>query len=212
MADIVLGVLAILVGLMLCFGGQMFLRFVFPIWGAFAGFSFGAGLVAAWSDESFLGSAFGVILGIVFALIFAIFAYFFYAAGVVIAMAAIGFAIGSGLMVALGIDWNWVAVIVGVVVGALLGVGAVIINAPMLLLILVSSFAGAIVVVTGGMLLTGAIESANFSGSTFVDRVDDDWWWYALFVVLAVMGILSQARSAAAMRRGMREAWSSSSL
>ena len=42
MADVVLGVLAVLAGALLCFRGQLVLRLVFPIWGAFAGFAFAA--------------------------------------------------------------------------------------------------------------------------------------------------------------------------
>ena len=114
MADIVLGVFAILAGCVMLFAGQFVLRLVLPIWGFFAGFAFGAGIFAELADERFLGTVLGWISGFVFALIFAVLAYFFYAVAVIIAMAAFGFAIGSGLVVALGIDWNWVAVLVGV--------------------------------------------------------------------------------------------------
>ena len=101
------------------------LRLVLPIWGFFAGFAFGAGLVAELADERFLGTVLGWVLGLVFALIFAVFAYLYYAVAVILAMAAFGFAIGSGLVVALGIDWNWVAVLVGVAVGAVVGLVSV---------------------------------------------------------------------------------------
>lgn len=210
MTDIVLGVLAILAGALLCFGGQLVLRLVFPIWGAFAGFAFGAGLVAGFAEEHFLGSVVGWGLGILFALVFALFAYFYYAVGVVIVMASIGFTLGSGLVVALGIDWSWVAVLVGVVVGALLGVGAVVIDVPMLLLILLSAAAGAVAMVTGFMLFTGALDSATFTDGTFTSRVDDDWWWYAAFLVLAIAGALIQARTVADLRRSVRQSWAAS--
>ena len=117
-ADIVLGIFAILAGLVFCFSGRLWLRIVFPIWGAFAGFSFGAGLIAGLGGDRFLGEVLGWMVGLVFAVLFAVLAYSFYAIAVVIVMTSIGFAIGSGLVVALGIDWNWVAVLVGVLVGA----------------------------------------------------------------------------------------------
>ena len=113
MADIVLGLFAIIAGAVILFAGQFVLRLVIPIWGFFAGFAFGAGLFAGLADERFLGTVLGWISGFVCALIFAVLAYFFYAVAVMLAMAAFGFAIGSGLVVALGIDWNWVAVLVG---------------------------------------------------------------------------------------------------
>ena len=107
------------------FAGQFVLRIVIPIWGFFAGFAFGAGLWAGLADERFLGTVLGWVTGLVFALIFAVFAYLYYAVAVILAMGAFGFAIGAGLVVALGIDWNWVAVLVGLAVGAVLGVVSV---------------------------------------------------------------------------------------
>src|SRR3954465_8462547 len=112
MADILLGILAIIAGSAMLLAGQFVLRLMLPIWGFFAGFAFGAGLVANLADERFLGTVLGWVLGFVFALIFAVFAYLYYAVAVVLVMAAFGFAIGSGVVVALGIDWNWLAVLV----------------------------------------------------------------------------------------------------
>ena len=122
MADILLGLLAIIAGGAMLLAGQFVLRLVIPIWGFFAGFAFGAGLVANLADERFLGTVLGWVLGLVFAVVFAVLAYLYYYVAITLAMAAFGFAIGSGLVVALGIDWNWVAVLVGTVVGVILGI------------------------------------------------------------------------------------------
>jgi hypothetical protein len=108
MADILLGILAIVAGGAMLLAGQFVLRLVIPIWGFFAGFAFGAGLVASLADERFLGTVLGWVLGLVFALLFAILAYLYYYVAVTLAMAAFGFAIGSGLVVAsgsTGIGW-----------------------------------------------------------------------------------------------------------
>ena len=120
MVDILLGLLAIFAGAAMLLAGQFVLRLVLPIWGFFVGFAFGAGLVSNLADERFLGTVLGWVLGLVFALIFALFAYLYFYVAVVIAMAAFGFAIGSGLVVALGIDWSWVAVLVGLLIGAVM--------------------------------------------------------------------------------------------
>src|SRR6187397_3558233 len=111
MADIVLGLFAILAGGFMLVAGQLVLRFVLPIWGFFAGFAFGAGLFAELADERFLGTVLGWVLGLVFAVIFALLAYLYYYVAIVLAMGAFGFAIGSGIIVAFGISWNWVAVL-----------------------------------------------------------------------------------------------------
>lgn len=212
MTDILLGVLAIAAGALLCFRGQFVLRLIFPIWGAFSGFAFGAGLVAGFADEHFLGSVLGWVLGIVFALVFAVFAYLYYWVAVVIVMASIGFALGSGVVVALGVDWNWVAVLVGVGLGLLLGLGAVVADVPMLVLVLVSAAAGAVSVVAGLMLFTGALDSAAFTEQGFTRHVDVAWWWDAAFAVLALAGAVSQARAMAGLRGSVRQTWTSASV
>lgn len=207
MADIILGLLAILAGGVMLFAGQLVLRFVLPIWGFFAGFAFGAGLVAELADERFLGTVLGWVLGLVFALLFAVFAYLYYAVAVILAMAAFGFAIGSGLVVALGIDWNWVAVLVGVAVGAVVGLVSVFANMPMIVLVVFSSFAGAVGVVAGLMLLVGSLDSADFTQGAFTDAVQDSWGWYLTLLALAIVGIVAQARQRVMMRRTINEVW-----
>lgn len=207
MADIILGVLAIIAGLLFCFGGQFVMRIVFPIWGAFAGFAFGAGLVAGLSDEHFLGTVLGWVLGIVFAIVFAVLAYVFYAVGVILAMAAAGFALGSGLVVALGIDWSWIAVLVGIAVGAVLGIAAVVLDLPSVALIVFTAFAGAVGVTGGLMLLTGDLNSDEFTRSAFTDQIHDSWGWYVVLVVVGVFGALAQGRQAIALRRSLSQTW-----
>jgi hypothetical protein len=207
MADIVLGLFAIVAGGVMLFAGQFVLRLILPIWGFLAGFAFGAGLFAQLANERFLGTVLGWVSGFVFALIFAIFAYLYYAVAVVLAMAAFGFAIGAGLIAVLGIDWNWVAVLVGLAVGAALGILAVVGNLPMIVLAVVSSIGGAVSIVAGLMLLVGTLNSDTLTRSSFTDALQSGWVWYATLVVLALIGIVAQTRQRLAMRRSINEAW-----
>lgn len=210
MADFFLGVLAILAGLVFCFSGYLWLRIVLPVWGAFVGFAFGAGLVAGLGGDRFLGEVLGWVVGLAFALLFAGLAYAYFAFAVVIAMTSVGFVIGSGLVVALGVDWSWVAVIVGVLVGAIVCVASILVNLPAVVLTAVGAIGGAIAVVAGLMLVTGAMDSADFTRDAFADRVHDDWWWYVVFVALALGGTISQLRGASAGRRSLAAGWTSS--
>jgi hypothetical protein len=209
-ADFFLGVLAVLAGLIFCFSGYFWLRIALPVWGAFVGFAFGAGLVAGLGGDRFLGGVVGWVVGLAFAALFALVAYAYFAFAVVIAMTSVGFAIGSGLVVALGIDWSWVAVVVGVLVGAIVCVASILVNLPAVVLTTLSAIGGAIAVVAGLMLVTGAMNSADFTGDAFADQVHDDWWWYLAVVVLALVGTINQMRDASAMQRRLRAGWASS--
>lgn len=207
MADIILGLLAIIAGGAMLVAGQLVLRLVIPIWGFFAGFAFGAGIVAEFSNEHFLGTVLGWVLGLVFAVIFAVLAYLYYYVAIVIAMGAAGFAIGSGIVVALGISWNWVAVLVGLALGIIVGLVSVFTNVPMIMLVFIGSIAGAIGVTGGLMLLVGSLNSSDFSRGDFVDTVNNSFWWSLLLIVLAVFGIVVQLRQRALMRQSVREVW-----
>ena len=207
MADILLGLLAIIAGGAMLVAGQFVLRIMIPIWGFLAGFAFGAGLVASFADEHFLGTVLGWVLGLVFAVIFAILAYLYYYVAIVIAMGAAGFAIGSGVVIAIGIDWNWVAVLIGLAVGILVGIVSVLFNIPMVLLVFIGSIAGAIGVTGGLMLLFGSLNTADFSRGDFTDTVSNNFLWWLLFVVLAIGGIFIQFRQRAIMNQSVREVW-----
>lgn len=207
MTDIILGLIALVAGLVFCFGGHLVMRLVFPVWGAFAGFAFGAGLVAGFAEEHFLGSVLGWGLGIVFAVIFAILSYLYYAVAVVLAMGAVGFALGAWLMTALGVGWDWVIVFVAVAVAVLVAVAAVAIDVPMILLVVLSAMGGAAVAVTGVMLMFGAVDSIDFDSAGVLTQVRDDWWWYVLYLVTAIGGVLTQSRSVTALRTSVRDQW-----
>ncbi len=207
MADILLGILAIIAGAAMLVAGQFVLRLMIPIWGFFAGFAFGAGLVADLADERFLGTVLGWVLGLVFALVFAILAYLYYYIAIVIAMGAAGFAIGSGIVVALGIDWNWVAVLVGLVLGILVGLVSVFADIPMVMLVVIGSIAGAVGVVGCLMLLFGSLNTADFSRGDFTDTVSNNFLWWLFFVVLVIGGIFIQLRQRALMNQSVREVW-----
>ena len=207
MADILLGVLAIIAGGAMLLAGRFLLRLVIPIWGFLAGFAFGAGIVAEFADEHFLGTVLGWVLGLVFAVIFAVLAYLYYYVAIVLAMGAAGFAIGSGIVVAFGISWNWVAVLVGLAVGIVLGLMSVLANVPMIVLVFVGSIAGAVGVTGGLMLLVGSLNSADFSRGDFTDTVSNSFGWSMLLLLLAVGGIVIQAMQRALMRQTIQETW-----
>jgi len=208
--DIVVGILAIVVGLLFCFRGYLAMRVVIPIWGAFAGFMLGAGLIDSFTGDGFLGSVLGWVVGIALGALFALLAYLYYEISVVIAMAAIGFTLGASLMVALGVTWSWVIVIVGLAVGVLLAILAIVGDLPMVLLTVLTALAGASATVTGLMLLFGVISLEDFDSAATTQSLNDDWWWFAIYAGLALAGIIAQIRSTTGLRATLRASWAES--
>ena len=210
MDDILIGIFALIVGLVFCFSGYFAMRVVIPIWGAFAGFMFGAGLVDNFTDEGFLASALGWVVGVAVAVVFGLLAYVYYEISVVIAMAAIGFALGSTLMVALGVTWSWVIVLVGLAIGVVLAIFAVVGDLPMILLTVLSALAGASAATTGIMLIFGAISLSDFDSTATTETLNEDWWWFAIYAGLVVAGLIVQVRNTKRLAASMRAAWAES--
>jgi len=206
--ELIIGLLAVAVGLLLCFAGYAALRLVIAIWGAFAGFLLGAGLVATFTGEGFLGTLLGWGVGAVLALAFGLIAYLYYAVSVVIGMAAIGFSLGSTAMLALGVSWTWLIVLAGVAVGVLLAFLAIAGDLPMLLLAILGAFAGASATIGGLLLLLGILDRGDLASPETTATLELGWWWSAAYLALAVAGLVVQLRSVEARRGTLRDGWS----
>jgi len=206
MNDIVVGLIAILTGAVFCFRGYLAMRIIIPLWGAFAGFMLGAGIVSG--SDGFLGSALGWIVGIVMAVVFGLLAYLYYEVAVVIGMLAIGFTLGTSLMVALGVTWSWVIVLSGVALAVALAFVALVADLPMALLTVLTGMAGASAIVAGLMLIFGVTDVGDFDSAQTTAALADDWWWYAIYLVLAIGGMIAQFIDVERRRESLRAAWS----
>lgn len=206
MQDVILGLLAVLVGLLFGLRGFIAMRILISAWGAFVGFLLGAGLVEMATGDGFLMVATGWFVGGVLALVFGLLAYLYYQVAVVIGMASIGFTLGTSAMVALGMSWSWVVVLIGVLLGALLALAAIVTDLPAVILIVLTSLGGASVTVFGLLLLLDSIGTADFNSATVTQRLDN-WWWSAIYLVLAVVGIVVQSRLAGRMTASAAEQW-----
>jgi hypothetical protein len=186
----------------------MAMRIIIPIWGAFVGFMLGAGIAASIENQGFLTTVLGWILGLVLAIVIAALAYLYYELSVAIVLGGIGFVLGTGLMAALGVTWSWVVVPVGVAVGLVLAVIAIMADLPAILLVVLTALGGAATIVGGVMLLVGTIDLDELDRET-TERLDLGGWWYALQIGLAIAGIVAQSRDAARRQR-LEQAWRSS--
>jgi hypothetical protein len=204
---ILIGLFAIVVGLALSFYGYAALRIVIAIWGTFAGFLLGAGVVASVTGEGFLATGLAWLVGLAVGLVFGLIAYLYYAVSVVIGMGAIGFALGTTLMTALGVSWNWLLVLVGVAVGVLLAFLAIAGDLPMLILAVLGAFAGASVTITGLLLVSGVLQREDLGTPETTQSIELGWWWTAAYLVLAVVGLVFQLRSLDDRQRTLRQSW-----
>lgn len=207
MDTIVVGIIAVLIGALLCFRGYVTMRVIISLFGAFVGFLLGAGLVAGVTDSGFGQLALSWLVGIVGAVLFGVLAYFSYQIAVVIGMAGIGFAIGTTVMAAVGVGSQVAIVVVGLLAGALLAVIAIATDLPAVILVVLTALAGASVTVAGVMLIAGTIGINRLTAEGVGAEMSRGWWWYVLYGGLALLGIIAQLRSRGS--RTMRQQWGS---
>jgi hypothetical protein len=206
MRDVLIGLVAVAAGLLFCFAGYVALRVIIPIWGAVSGFFIGAGLVASFGDERYLRTLLSWVVGLAVGIVFGALAYLYYEVSVALAMSAVGFTLATGAMVAIGVSWSWVIVLVGTAAGLLLAVAAIAADLPLILLIWLSALAGAVTAIGGLMLIVGTVDLDGFRAST-TDELHDSWGWYVGYVALVVAGLVVQLRGADLSRRSMARSW-----
>lgn len=207
MQDTLIGIILIALGILFCFRGYAALRIIIPLWGAFAGFILGAGLVSGADGGGFLRTGLAWFVGILVGLVFGLLAYLYYEVSIVLAMGANGFTLGTSLVVALGAEWSWVIVLGGVVFAVLLALLAIVGNLPGVILLVLGALGGSAAIVAGAMLLADVIDTENMNSATVTQEMDASWLWTALFVGLAILGIVSQLRDVENFRESLRDTW-----
>jgi hypothetical protein len=210
MLEILVGLIAIFIGILFCIQGNTIMRILFPFVGFFLGFSAGAGLVTGITGDGFLSTLFSWVVGICVALLFAILAYFFYEFAVVLAFAGFGFAVTSGFLALLNINWNWLVIILGTVVAVIFGLVAIFAQLPVMFLMLITSFLGSAIVIYGVMLVFHIAQFGDFSNGIVLEKLRDSVPLYIIWLALAIAGFVAQSRLFGEEVKRAREYWESS--
>lgn len=208
MDTIIVGIVAVVVGALLCLRGYVAMRLIISLFGAFVGFLLGAGLVAGVTSSAFGQLALSWLVGFVGAVLFGVLAYLSYQVAVIVGMAGIGFTIGTSLMAAAGAGSGFATLLVGLIAGGVLAVLAVSTNLPAVILVVLTALAGASVATSGAMMLAGAAGLDRFTGAGAADPTA--WGWLVLYAALAVLGIVAQLRAIAGRPGSPRQQWGAS--
>lgn len=194
--DFLIGLLILLVGAAFCFVGYRFFRILIAIWGFIAGFNLGAYGMVALFGQNFLGTVTGWILGIVVGIVIALLAYFLYYIAIVVLGASVGYAFGSGLMGAIGLNNpGFLAVLVGVALAVVLSILVLVVNLPKILIMILTAIGGAAAIVSGILLVFGQINTTALQYGFAGAAIRTSWFWSLVVIALAVVGFVVQWRT-----------------
>jgi hypothetical protein len=191
---IIVGLLAIAVGAGWATYGLKFFTIMLPIWAFFFGLLMGVQWGQDIFGQGFFGTITSWVIGGVFAIALALLSYFWYYAAVSIAVGAIGYALGVGLMDFLNIDASILGIIVGLIVGGIFLVAALATGFPAILIVIVSAIGGAATVVNGVLLIIGRIHLEDLSSGLVGGILTDTFIGIVAWIVLAALAFAYQLR------------------
>src|SRR4029079_19049573 len=151
---LLLGLIAIAVGALIAAYGARGVFLLLPLFGFVVGYLVGAQVVTNLFGDGVFATLTSWVAGLVVAVLFAVLAGLWWWAAVVILFGVVGYEVGYGVLVAIGFnDPGLLPFIAGLAVGIVLAVLAVVLDAPTLLVALVTAFGGAACVVAGLSLI-----------------------------------------------------------
>ena len=187
------GMIALLLGLMLCFGGYRLFLVLLPIWGFFFGFTFGAQAVQAILGQDFLATVTSWVVGFVFAALFAIVAYAAYLLAVAVLSFSLGYFGAAGLLMLLGLPlmYGFTAWLIALLAG--IGVAFVVLrfNIQKIMIELATAFLGAGAIVSVFVLLFGS-SVVKIMENPMQYALSNSPFWLIVLIALGVVGFALQ--------------------
>lgn len=195
---IIVGLLAIGIGAVWATYGLKAFTILLPIWAFFVGLLAGASFLQGLLGDGFLATTTSWVVGLGLGILLAVLSYFIYYVAVVLLGATAGYALGSGLLIAIGLD-GFLSTILGIVVGVILAVAVLVLAVPALLVIVISAFSGAAGVVNGVLILLGQIQVADIDGGLMDGLLKYGAVGIIVWLVVAAAGIWYQLRDVGQM-------------
>ena len=188
------GGILLFLGSLIAFAGYRLFLIVLPIYGFFFGLAFGAHTVQALFGDGFLSTTTSWVVGFFAGLLFALLSYLFWAFAVAVVAGSLGYALVAGFFSLFGADLDVLVWIIGVAVGIVFGIAALVMNLQKAIVIVATALVGAWTVVgTFLFLFTSATpKSIAESGAKMV--LDDHPLWFLIFAVVAAVGMIFQFR------------------
>ena len=195
--QLVMAILAVVIGLAFCFGGWRFFLLLLPIWGFVVGFGLGTEAMRALFGDGTFATVTSWIVGFVIAVVFAVLSYLYYYAAIAILAGAVGYAIGAAAWGIIGNEQGVIAFVIGLVVGVVFAIGVLALNVPRYLVIVLTGLGGAATVIAGWFLLIGKVPADNVTWWQVGKLISDSWFYLIVWGLLAAAGIVAQMRAPA---------------
>ena len=203
MDGVILGVVGLLVGGLVALYGVRVFYLLLPLWGFVAGFLIGADAVTELVGDGFLATATGWAAGLVLGVVLAVTATLWFWAAILVLAFGVGFEVGSGILVAIGLAPGLLTFAAGVILGAVLVVLSIAVRAPVLLIAVLTALGGAALVIDGGLMILGLLHPSDRRGGAIAPLRGDPLLVLA-WLAIAALALVHQLVETADGRIGLR--------
>lgn len=184
--------IALIIGMAVAFNGYRWFILLLPLWGFILGFGLGAETMQVLFGVGFLSTVSSWVVGFFVGLVFAVLSYLFYFVGVAIFAGTAGYALGVGILNAIGFDFGLIVWLIAVVVGIVVAAATILLNIQKWVIIFFTAFGGAGVIVGAILFALGVISPADLGTNAVSMVLKDSILWTILYLVLGILGFLSQ--------------------
>jgi hypothetical protein len=195
--QLLVAILAVVIGLAFAFGGWRFFLLLLPLWGFVIGFSLGTEAMRSLFGDGTFATVTSWIVGFVIAVVFAILSYLYYYAAIAILAGTVGYALGASAWGLIGSEQGVIAFVIGLVVGVVFAIAVLALNVPKYLVIVLTGLGGAAAVIAGWFILIGKVPSDNVTWWQVGQLIKDSWFYLLVWALIAAAGILAQLRAPA---------------
>jgi hypothetical protein len=185
--------IALVIGMAVCFNGYRWFLIILPIAGFVFGFGLGAQTLQALFGIGFLATASSWIVGFFAGLVFAVLSYLFYMVGVALVAGSWGYGLGVGLMGLIGLGPGIIPWLVGLVFGVVVALITLGLNIQKWIIIAVTSFSGAGIIVGTLLFALGIVNPADLGTGAVQEAIHNSFLWLIFYLVLGILGFAAQA-------------------
>ena len=193
----VIAILAVILGVLFAFGGWRFFLILLPFWGLLTGFNIGTEATRALIGDGTFATLTSWAIGIVLAIVFAALCYLYWYGAIALLAGTVGYIIGASAWGLIGSEQGVLAFIIGIALGAIFAIGALVLNVPKWLVVGLTSIGGAAMIVAGWFILTGQIPTDNITWNAIGKEISGSFIWLFVWLALAAAGFLAQLRAPA---------------
>jgi hypothetical protein len=154
--------------------------------------------------QAFLATVTSWLVGFVVAVIFAVLSYLFYVAAVAIIAGSIGYAIATGILLAIFPDLNFIVWLIGMVAAIALAGVTILFNLQKWVILAATAFLGSGIIVGVFLALFGGLPSAQLVQNPVKYALSNSPFWLIVFIIVGVLGVVAQIGST---RRYQVQTW-----